>query len=65
MFATASEDKTARIWDLRMNSSIKYFTDPIVKKSMANLVFNDTSLILANSNKLIKFDLINDKPLIT
>lgn len=65
--ATASDDRTIRYWDLRMNSSIKQFVDPGFKNndlSHVKISPDGQTIFAAASQKLFAFDLKTDKVLI-
>jgi WD40 repeat protein len=67
ILATCSADHTIRLWDLRLNSSIKRFTDDKMNNkelSNAKLSPDGNQLFAGASTSIFSFDLRTDKILV-
>lgn len=54
IIATSSDDNSVRIWDLRMNSSVKYFSLAKEKEGdVGNVIFNENNEILVSKGKKV------------
>jgi len=52
ILATSSDDNSVRLWDLRMSSSVKYFSLASVREGdVGNVVFNEYDDILVSKGK--------------
>lgn len=51
IIASLSDDQSARLWDLRMNSSAKYFDLKKIDGDVGNILFNSENNILVSKGK--------------